>query len=620
MQFKFVAMQKFFLSIFLFLFCLSANAAEIFVSPQGNDKNSGTREQPMATPHAALRKARELRRLNDESVKNYVHIILMNGIYTLQEPIFIRPEDSGTESCPTIVKADEGAQPIISGGVPVAKWQKAGNVAGLPKSAQGKVWVADAPKVGGRNLEFRQLWVSGTKATRAQHVETENMPRILSWSVEDRMCAIPAPAQKLSSTDGVEMLIHQRWEIANLRVKSLDVVGDKALVSFQEPESRVQFEHPWPSPMIDEKNGNSVFMFINAIEFLDTPGEWYLDTKKAKVYYYPRQDEDMSKVSVVAPSLETLVTVEGSTDSPVSHIYFWGINFAHSTWMRPSLQGHVPLQAGMYMLDAYKLQKEGLPWDANLENQAWIGRQPAAVEVSNANNVRFQGCTFTHAAASAVDFVSGVENSRISESSFFDIGGSAIVAGSFQEGSTETHIPYNPDNKREICHHITIANNSISNVANEDWGCVGVSVGYAHDVNVEHNEVSDIPYSGICIGWGWTKHITVMKNNRIANNHVHHFAKKLYAAGGLYTLSAQPNTVISGNYVHDMVLSPYMQEPDYCYYIYLDGASSYIDVRDNWCPEQKFGVNNPGPGNNWENNGPMVSDEVKQKAGVKKLQ
>jgi hypothetical protein len=357
-------------------------------------------------------------------------------------------------------------------------------------------------------------------------------------------------------------------------------------------------------------------MLTNALEFLDTPGEWFLDTKKQKVYYYPLSNEDMKDAHVVAPALETLVKYEGSADRPISHVSFVGITFAHTTWLRPSQQGHVPLQAGMYMTDAYKLQEAGLPWDANLENQAWIGRQPAAVEVHGADKICFMDCNFTHTAASALDFVSSVHYSAVYECTFNDIGGSAVVAGSFQE-SNEVHIPYNPEDGREICHNLFFKLNKISDVANEDWGCVGINVGYASDVTIANNELSNLPYSGICVGWGWTKHVTPLKNNLIEKNHVHHFAKKMYAAGGIYTLSAQPGTVIRENYVHDMVLSPYMQDPNYCYYIYLDGASSHIDVRDNWTQEEKFGTNNNGP-NTWENNGPTVSDEVKKNAGVKK--
>lgn len=593
--------------------CASASGVSLYVSPGGSDAQSGAQAYPLATLHAALRKARELRRLRDASVKDGVRIIMEDGAYALPEAIFIRPEDSGTESSPTIVESAPNAHPLLSGGVGVSGWKKAGGAAGLPPSARGKVWVANAPTVGGQPLAFRQLWVNGKKATRAQHTPTDSMPRILSWNAQRRECLIPAPVGGQGRAGQLEMLIHQRWEVAMLRVKELTVDGDRALVTFHEPESRIQFEHPWPSPVISD-GGNSAFVLSNAIEFLDAPGEWFLDAGGGKVFYYPRAGEDMRTADVTAPALETLVHIRGSVDRPASHVYFRGISFAHSTWMRPSHAGHVPLQAGMYLLDAYKLPAAGLPWDKDLENQAWIGRQPAAVAVSGANNIRFERCRFEHIAATALDYVTAVQHSRVERCTFGDVGGSAVVAGAFQEGSAETHIPYNPADAREICHHLHIAHNTIADAANEDWGCVGIGVGYAHDVAVERNEVSDVSYSGICVGWGWTKQITCLKNNRIAGNHVHHFAKKLFAAGGLYTLSAQPGTVICGNSVHDMVLSPYMQEPEYCYYIYLDGASSYISVYDNWCPAQKFGENNPGPGNTWRNNGPMVSDSVRSAA------
>jgi hypothetical protein len=364
--------------------------------------------------------------------------------------------------------------------------------------------------------------------------------------------------------------------------------------------------------------GNSAFVLRNAIEFLDTAGEWFLDEQRGKIFYYPRPDEDMQTAVVVAPQLETLLRVEGSLDRPVEHVRIRGISFAHTTWMRPSQMGHVPLQAGMYMLDAYKLQREGLPWDAGLENQAWLGRMSAAVELRCVQHFDIVSCHFSQLAAAALDMVQGVHHVRVERCRFDDIGGSAIVAGHFGEGyGSEAHVPYNPTDKREICHHISIADNRISNAANEDWGCVGIGIGYAHDVHVEHNELSHLPYSGICIGWGWTKHATCLANNRVAGNHVHHFAKKLYAAGGIYTLSAQPNTELCNNHVHHMQLSPYMQEPDYCYYIYLDGASSYITVRNNLCPENKFGQNNPGPGNVWQHNGTAAPDSVRRTAGVR---
>ena len=73
----------------------AGNGADIYVSPKGSDTNNGSKDQPLATVSAALRKARELRRLNDASVSGGIHIILRGGVYLLHETIVIRAEDAG---------------------------------------------------------------------------------------------------------------------------------------------------------------------------------------------------------------------------------------------------------------------------------------------------------------------------------------------------------------------------------------------------------------------------------------------------------------------------------------------------------------------------------------------
>ena len=64
----------------------------------------------------------------------------------------------------------------------------------------------------------------------------------------------------------------------------------------------------------------------------------------------------METAEVIIPTLETLVTIDGTLSRPVKHIQFNGITFEHTSWMRPSYQGHVTLQGGFPLLDAYKLQ------------------------------------------------------------------------------------------------------------------------------------------------------------------------------------------------------------------------------------------------------------------------
>ncbi len=608
------------IAVFLFvcLFGITAQAADIYVAPNGSDGNPGTKDKPMATVAMALRKAREMRRLNDPAVANGVHIIVENGVYALSEPLFVRPEDSGTPTSPTIIEAAPGARPVLSGGLQVKGWRKATeNIPGLPAAARGKVWVANAPVEAGRLHDFRQLWINDQKAIRARDRNADSMNRILSWNHQTEQCWIPKPkAAGWDKAAGMEMYIHQWWAIAILRIKSVMVKGDSALLSFCQPESRIQSEHPWPAPWISQKTGNSAFYLTNAIQFLDEPGEWYLDVQKQRIVYWPRSNEDLQTAQVVAPYLQTIARIEGTIDDPVAHVYFKGIGFKHTTWLRPSQAGHVPLQAGMFLLDAYKLKIPGTPDKKGLENQAWIGRQPGGVELQFVNNTGFERCHFSHMAATGLDYIKGTLYDTIIGCTFRDIAGTAIQAGYFSDPAFETHLPYNPADERELCRKLTISNSYITNCANEDWGCVGISAGYVQDINIVHNELNDLPYSGICVGWGWTKTINAMRNNRVHANLVHHYAKHMYDVGGLYTLSAQPGSVISGNYVHTILKAPYAHDPNHFFYMYLDEGSSYLTLKDNYCEVDKFMKNSNGPGNTWENNGPMVADSIKNRAGL----
>jgi hypothetical protein len=597
-----------------------AIALEIWVSPSGSDKNPGTKEQPMETILMAMRKARELSRLNDPAIKGGTNIILKGGVYQIIEPLIIRPEDSGTEDSPVQIEAAPGEHPVISSGINIINWNKiAGTIADLPEEAQGNIWVADIPEQGGRKLEFRQLWVNGKKAIRASNLYNGVLDRIFSVNAEKEEMWIPAPGVPLQNAPHLEFVIHQWWAIAILRVKEIYVTGDSARIRFHQPESRIEFEHPWPAPYIDStqsKNGNSAFYFVNAIQLLNQPGEWYEDLDAGKVYYWPRNGEDLNKAEVVVPCLETLVRIEGSPDFPVSNVIFKGISFEHTTWLRPSEKGHVPVQAGWSIIDAYRLMNPTLEGGSRFENHHWIERQPAGVTVKGASNIRLERCRFSHMAATGLDFISCTHHNLVEGCIFTDIGGTGIQIGFFGGAGFESHIPYNPFDKREVCQFEEISNNLITDCTNEDWGCVGISVGYAHNINIENNEVSHVNYSGICIGWGWTKEPNCMRNNKVHANHIHHFAKQMYDVGGIYTLSSQPGTEISNNYIHDLEKAPYAHDPEHYQYIYFDEGSSYIRALNNRTEEARFKSNSPGPGNEWINNGPNVAEELKKKAGL----
>ena len=608
-------MKKLFVTAICILCSHWLLADEIWISPKGSDFNDGTRQFPKATLTSALRQAREWRRTEDNRIQGGITIYMEGGTYAFHEPVFIRPEDSGTKESPTVIRSVGDEKVILSGGISINGWKK-----------QGKVWVADVPAFNGRPLDFRQLWVNGKKAVRARDVEDfEKMNRICSVDEKNEILYVPAVSiRRLIDNKGnlkakyAEMVLHQMWCVANLRIRSVEVQGDSAAIRFHQPESRIQFEHPWPRPMVTTDGHNSAFYLTNARELQDVPGEWYHDIDARKVYYYPREGEKMQEAEVIVPAVETLVRVEGTLDRPVCHIRFEKITFSYTTWMRPSEKGHIPLQAGMYLTDGYridpKMQRDYL--NHPLDNQGWLGRPAAAVRVAAAKQIDFERCRFEHLGSTGLDYEEAVQGGVVRGCLFRDIAGNGLLVGSFSPAAHETHLPYDPADRREVCTQQHINNCYFTEIGNEDWGCLAIAAGYVGDVNIEHNEISEVPYSGISLGWGWTQTVNCMRNNRVHANLIHHYAKHMYDVAGIYTLGSQPKSYVTENCVHSIYKPGYVHDPNHWFYLYTDEGSSFITVRDNWTEGEKYLQNANGPGNVWENNGPKVDSVIRERAGL----
>ena len=594
--------------IFLLSMCfaLTVQSADIHITPDSSLVD-------------AVRKAREMRRLGKATE---VTIHLAAGTYYLYEPLRLRPEDSGL----TIV----GNGAVISGGMPVNSWKK-----------QGKLLVADVPDFNGCPVDFRQLWVNGKKAVRARDVmDFEQMHRIMTYDKKNHVLWIPRKAvEKLkayfspltpspgeraevrSHHSPLEMVLHEMWCTSNLRIKSMSPQGDSVAVRFHNPEGPIQFQHPWPSPMTPDTKHPSPFYLTNAKELLDEPGEWYYDIRDHKLYYMPHTSDlrpQTSALHATVPVLETLVEFIGTAERPVRHINIKGVTFSHTTWMRPSEKGHVPLQAGMYLTEAYKLRPQiDRPNNHKLDNQGWLGRADAAVELRYTEDINFTDCRFEHLGGSGLDYVTHCKGGTVSRCTFTDIAMNGYVCGSFSPEGLETHLPYQPTDFREVCTGQTVEQSTFYDVTNEDWGCVAICAGYVSGITIDHNTIHDVSYTGISLGWGWNRDLVCMKDNKVHANLIYNYAQHMYDCAGIYTLGNQPGTLITENVVRDIAKPSYVHDPVHWFYLYTDEGSSNITIKDNWTPEEKFLKNANGPGNVWENNGPQVSEHIKQAAGAK---
>ena len=214
----------------------------------------------------------------------------------------------------------------------------------------------------------------------------------------------------------------------------------------------------------------------------------------------------------------------------------------------------------------------------------------------HAEDITFERCVFRHLGATALD-IESIEGGNISHCSFDDIGGTAILVGSFAESPREVHRPYT--DLAGQCHNIVIDHNIITRASQEDWGAVGIGCGYVSDCQIIGNDVSHLNYSGICVGWGWTPHHTGMQGNTIAKNRVSDYARQLYDAGGIYTLSNQSPSTIRNNEISAPAMAPYATN-DRAFRIYLDARSDGFSIIRNSTDgrpirREEIGDNHPGP-------------------------
>lgn len=538
----FLSASSVFLPLIFLLAAATASAGEFHVSPTGSDAGPGTNERPFATVARAVEAARKQAGRHK--------IVIRPGTQFLAKTLELDARDSGL----TIEGEGDGA--AISGGRVVTEWKEHGD----------GIWRASSPVE-----NTRQLYVDGRRAVRARGPA----PAGLELVGKDGYRTRDAQVLKWRNVEEIEFCYLVVWSHSRCKVASVEQdPADKsvAVIKMQQPT----FE------MARTKEGVRVEMpnyVENAFELLDEPGEWYLDRSTKTIYYKPRPGEDLSKVPVVAPALETLVAVRGSVEQPVRNVTFRNLTFCEATWLQPSRIGHADVQANFLNDPDRPLKRDGVVTTVHNEQL----KSPANVVCRQAHNVAFDRCTFTRLGGAGLDIERGSRECQITGCCFFDISGSAIQIGDVRQ---EDH---HPADERLIVRENTVRNCLIHDCCVEYKGGVGVFVGYTQRTTVANNEIRDLPYSGVSIGWGWGEEDagggayrvqgplydkpTVCRENRITNNHIHHVMRELQDGGAIYTLGNQPGTLIAGNHIHDNRGGPGG--------IYLDEGSGFIEITGN---------------------------------------
>lgn len=493
---------------------------ELVVAPDGTGDACS-----LAAP-CSLTAARDRARGLAPGMQADILISLRGGRYQLDAPLVLGPEDSGQNGYSIVYRAYPGEKPVLSGGTSIDGWQLHDGALGIHRAA--------APA----GLHTRQLYVDGQRGRRARG---ELNPPGFSVIVQGYQAPDASLAGWSNPTD-VEFVDLVLWKSFRCKLGSVDAGG---AVTIQQP--------CWSLAQWHQNIGMAGPTWIeNAFELLDAPGEWYHDRPGGWIYLIPRAGQDPADAQVFAPRLEALLIVEGDLAQPVHHLRFEGLTFSHATWLRPENgDGYPVLQAGVLLT--------GDPGNPSLE------KTPGNVILRRAEDVVIRNCTFSRLGAWGLALESGSKRNLVEGCAFRDISGGAVAVGDIDTPD--------PGDDRLVSADNQIRDNHISDVGREYLDSPAIFVGYARGTEIEHNELHNLPYSGIAVGWGWSLDPSVAENSRVAYNRVGYAMQRLVDGGLIYTLSTQPGSSIRGNYLHNQV-------HDYGA-VYLDQGSEHFTVEDN---------------------------------------
>jgi hypothetical protein len=550
-------------------------------------------------PGDSLDQARDKARSGDR-------IILHGGTYRLDHTLVLKPENSGVTWM-----AAPGEQPILSGGIPVTNWTR---------DTDG-VW--KAPLV--RTAKLRQLYVNGVPAKMAelkhqvqgrggygQFIVKGNEPwAFTAGQTDDGVRVLKSDLPSVAHPEDLEIRGQTTWSMNRFDIRGIKDAGDSWILLFDQPAGAMAEHQNWVT--FDPAGGLAVF---NAREFLTEPGEFYFDRAGQILYYMPRIGEEMNHAEVIAPVLETVVSIQGrNLRQHVFNVRFEGITFRDTAWQMM----HIGNSYGAVGIQSCALTvKFGSPdWHENAYQTTDV--PVAAVEVNSADHIAFTGDDFRLIGDIGLNMENDVHDSLVEGNIFLDIGSCSINVGhpqhvyiGKQNGFNGGRGPYHIDNSRAKwndtvegrCTGIEIANNLIRRTGLEHPPSVALSVFYGHVINIDHNDLRYAPYSGIGLGWGWVdfdgehelsmgKPSLSLEDNAVRGNRLTDMLQTLEDGGGIYLLgmseplasdpSRQKWSEVSGNYLHDF-------GGDMRSAIHPDGGARFFYFHDNVFDNMKWSL------------------------------
>ena len=516
----FFALKSSVLSLFIFGVILPVCANDIYVSPKGNNNNPGTKELPLETVQHAKKMAVELLENGNETE---ITIWLADGNYHISEPLAFEPLKSTQKNTKLNLKAEKDAKPVITGGVPISDWLK--NDKGI--------WEANLPENVVQTDDIRELFIQGKRAVRARFpnegylkVKKVGADRRTNFFFEKGDFPVP------ENVNSVELVFLHDWSVSRIAVKKIDLIENNLTAVDTIGTTSLDFFR------LDGWEPNPRYFLENAIEFLDADNEWFFDSIEKKIHLKLPENQNPGELSITIPVSAGLVQLKGTSIRHLNNIHFEGIRFCNSLWSIPE-SGYCGVQACHY--DPRPLRK------------GWAV-VPAAVYAEWAENCTFENCAFENLGGSGLWFSTGCNKCSVINSVFTDISGNGIMIGEGQDRIVNSK-PWWQSAPEQVALENKIENCSVTEAGKQFFGAVGIWCGLTAETTIKSNEIYNLPYSGVSVGWMWSPVPTPCRNNTIEGNHIHHIMNILSDGGGIYMLGLQPGSIIRDNHIHDVKIN-----------------------------------------------------------------
>jgi hypothetical protein len=519
-------------------------AQEVYVNPIGDDASPGTKEKPFKT----IARARDyVREWNQTHRNENITVWLAGGEYRLSETLVFGLKDGAKTGQTITYSAMPGEKPVISSDVSISGWKRLKNKPkGLPKNANGKIWVAAVPE---SVSNFKVLYNSQGMLPRARTKAIAHLRKCNDWiGTDEYQTMIPflkGTTDDLFNPLKAEIVVIPAapWTMNILPVKSVDAstgmvyLGASSTYALAEPRFYVGPEAIWVE---------------NTFAGLDAPGKWVFDADARLIYYWPL-DNVMPGNDIVVPCLIEMVRVEGQIDYngpidlPVKGLTFKGITFTHGNRFESAGQTGRGLQHDWERFD----------------------ESTALFRFRGAENCSVENCTFINSGGAGIRMDLYAQNIKVADNELSELGGAGILLAGYGPGTKDV----NKNNE--------INNNYIHHIGRLWWHSLGIWAWQSGHNLISYNTIHDVPYTAIAvtgrIGWdksgksecsrtvrwaetgaftgreSWEERERFLhsRQNRIENNDIHHVMVVMQDGNGIYISGAGHGNLVRGNYVHD---------------------------------------------------------------------